>query len=80
MRIAIVFKNKITGKDNYLSTDNSLSLRLDRAMKFGNLCEAHEYYILRYPKLKAHSNIYGWKKQLGVNVDKPFFIEIEQEG
>ena len=77
--IVIAFKNKITGKDNYLSTDKSLSLNTDRAMKFGDLREAHEYYELRYVELKAYSNIYRWKTQFGINVDKPYFIEIEKE-
>ncbi len=78
--IVIAFKNKISGKYNYLSAENnSLRLTTAKAMKFESYGEAHEQYASRYTELKIHSNIFRWKKQLGINVDKPYFIEIEKE-
>ena len=80
--IVIAFKNKISGKSSYLNTDYysiSYTSIIDRAMKFDNMRDATDYYILRYPKLKAISNIYKWKKNFGINVDKPYFIKIEKE-
>ena len=80
--IVIAFKNKISGKSNYLTTSDYSSpctITIDHAMKFGNMREAMDYYTLHYPKLKARSNAYRWKKEFGINVDKPYFIEIEKE-
>lgn len=80
--IVIAFKNKISGKSNYLTTrdySSPCTITTDHAMSFGNMREATEYYTMRYPELKARSNIYRWKKEFGINVDKPYFIEIEKE-
>ena len=59
--IVIVFKNKISGKSNYLTTrdySSPCTITIDHAMTFGNMREATEYYTMRYPELKARSNIY----------------------
>lgn len=80
--IVIAFKNKISGKSNYLTTrdySSPCTITTDNAMKFGNMREAMDYYTMRYSELKARSNIYKWKKEFGINIDKPYFIEIEKE-
>ena len=80
--IVIAFKNKISGKSNYLTTrchSSPCTITTDHAMKFGNMREAMDYYTMRYSELKARSNVYRWKKEFGINVDKPYFIEIEKE-
>ncbi len=80
--IVIAFKNKISGKSNYLTTDyysSPCTITIDHAMKFDNMRDATDFYMLRYPKLKARSNVYKWKKNFGINVDKPYFIKIEKE-
>lgn len=79
--IVIAFKNKISGKRSYLTTIDTgpCTSIIDSAMKFDNMQDATTYYMLRYPRLKAMSNIDKWKKNFGINIDKPYFTEMEKE-
>ena len=79
MSNVLAFVNKYTGRLAYmLEHDNSVSVTSDvnKAKKFDTHDEVIEWYTENYYRLKSRSNIYGWKKQLGVNVDKPLIINI----
>ena len=77
MNYVLVFENKYTKKMNYVFEDgNDVSVTTDenKAKKFDNHAEVIQWYTENYYRLKSRSNIYGWKKQIGVNVDKPLII------
>lgn len=79
MNYALAFENKYTKNMNYaFEYDNSISVTNDKnkAKKFNSRDEGIKWYTENYYRLKSHSNIYGWKTHLGIDVDEPYFIEI----
>ena len=65
-------------KNLYVVDWNSIVANQSRAKTFENREEAEKWYIANYSKMKPYSIVNHWYENYGVNVDKPYFIEIKK--
>ena len=65
-------------KNFYAANWNDAVIDQSRAKTFENKEDAEKWYIENYSKMKPYSIVNHWYED-GVNVDKPYFIEIEKE-